>query len=178
MSEFSKSQFFSNEGNRNDVRMRVINEFANETPGQGDGEAASRYTYYVETLADGRRVYLRRPAFMHVGFDFVVKVENSNFAAPNKRARNAPSHQDIISDLEMKRSSNPAEYARLYALIEKVYACHDVADNELQLPIFSTGFSTEAIVKILKWLFIEQDIRYWSYSGREMLWSGIPEPTV
>ena len=115
---------------------------------------------------------------MHVGFDFVVKVENSNFAAPNKRARSAPSHQDIISDLEMKRSSNPAEYARLYALIEKVYACHDVADSELQLPIFSAGFSTEAIVKILKWLFIEQDIRYWSYSGREMLWSGIPEPTV
>lgn len=178
MSEYFKSQFFSNEGSRNDVRMRVINEFANETPGKGKNAAASRYTYYVETLADGRRVYLRRPAFRHVGFDFVVKVENSNFAAPNKRARNAPSHQDIISDLEMKRSSNPAKYAVLYALIEKVYTCQDVADSELKSPVFSAGFSTEAIVKILKWLFIEQDIRYWSYSGREMLWSGIPEPTV
>ena len=178
MSEYCKSQFFSNEGTRNDVRMRVVNEFANEKSGQGKDAAASRYTYYVETLADGRRVYLRRPAFMYGGFDFVVKVENSNFAAPNQRARNAPSHQDIISDLEMKRSSNPAEYARLYALIQKVYACHDVSDDELQSPIFSAGFSTEAIVKILKWLFIEQDIRYWSYSGREMLWSGIPEPTV
>lgn len=178
MSEYFKSQFFSNEGSRNDVRMRVINEFATETPGQGKDAAASRYTYYVETLADGRRVYLRRPAPKYVGFDFVVNVEDSNFAAPNKRARKAPSHQDIISDLEMKRSSNPAEYAKLYALIEKVYTCHDIADNELQLPVFSAGLSTEAIVKILKWLFIEQDIRYWSYSGREMLWSGIPEPTV
>ena len=178
MSEYSKTQFFSNEGSRNDVRMRVINEFANETPGQGRGAAASRYTYYVETLADGRRVFLRRPASIYQGFDFVVKVENSNFAAPNKRARSAPSHQDIISDLEMKRSSNPTEYARLYALIEKVYACHDVTDSELQSPVFSSGFSTEEIIKILKWLFIEQDIRYWSYSGREMLWSGIPKPTV
>lgn len=178
MSEYHKSIFFSNEGSRNDVRMRVINEFANETPGQGDGEYASRYTYFVETLADGRRIYLRRPAFMHVGFDFVVKVENSNFAGPNERSRSAPSHQDIILDLETKRTNTPADYAKLYTLIKRVYSCHDVSDNELRQPVFPTGFSTETIVKILKWLFIEQDIRYWSYSGREMLWTGIPEPTV
>lgn len=28
-------------------------------------------------------------------------------------------------------------------------------------------------IKTLKWLFIEQDIRYWNYSGRDMLWKGI-----
>ena len=177
MSEYSKTIFFSNEGSRNDVRMRIINELASEIPGQGHGESASRYTYFVEKFADGRRVYLRRPAFKHVGFDFVVHVEDANFAGPNeRRARSSPSHQDIISDLEMKRTCAPASYAMLYSLIERVYSCHDIPDNELQRPTFSTGLPTDAIVKILKWLFIEQDIRYWSYSGREMLWSGMPQP--
>jgi hypothetical protein len=32
------------------------------------------------------------------------------------------------------------------------------------------------IIKTIKWLFIEQDIRYWNYSGRDMLWSGVPKP--
>ena len=31
--------------------------------------------------------------------------------------------------------------------------------------------------KTIKWLFIEQDIRYWNYSGRNMTWSIIPPAT-
>ena len=31
------------------------------------------------------------------------------------------------------------------------------------------GFSLEVVLKVLKWLWIEQDIRYWNYSGRQML---------
>jgi hypothetical protein len=27
----------------------------------------------------------------------------------------------------------------------------------------------EMLLKILKWLFIEQDITYWNYDGRQML---------
>ena len=38
------------------------------------------------------------------------------------------------------------------------------------------GLNVELLVKVLKWLFIEQDIRCWNYSGREMLWAGLPRP--
>lgn len=38
---------------------------------------------------------------------------------------------------------------------------------------FNTGFSVELILKILKWFFIEQDIRDWNYSGRGMFFSGL-----
>lgn len=46
-----------------------------EEPGMGAGNDSSKYTYYVETLADGNRVYLTRPAFLNKGFDFVIRVE-------------------------------------------------------------------------------------------------------
>ena len=56
------THFFSNEGTRNEVRMRVVQKFSEETPGTGRGEEASGYTYYVEKLKNGDRVYLQRPA--------------------------------------------------------------------------------------------------------------------
>ena len=55
--------WFSNEGTRNDVRKRVLEVLMEEAPGTGAGELSSKYTYYVETLEDGNRVYLSRPAF-------------------------------------------------------------------------------------------------------------------
>jgi hypothetical protein len=38
---------------------------------------------------------------------------------------------------------------------------------------FQSGFSVELILKVLKWFFIEQDIRDWNYSGRGMFKSGL-----
>ena len=34
---------------------------------------------------------------------------------------------------------------------------------------FHKGLTLEMLLKILKWLFIEQDITYWNYDGRQML---------
>ena len=100
---------FSNEGTRNEVRMRVVNKLSEETPGTGNGDGASRYIYYVETLASGDRVYLQRPANLHNGFDFLVCVENANYAEPGHRARNYPKHEDLGADLQIKKAQNPTE---------------------------------------------------------------------
>ena len=158
-------------GDRNKVRMAVVNKLSKEEPGQGKGDLASRYTYYVETLSDGNRIYLRRPANLHNGFDFVVGVENINFN-PAGRKRSYPKHDDIIIDLKNKKQENAQQYKKLYSVLEKVYNCTSVTENEMHFD-FKNGYSTELIVKTLKWLFIEQDIRYWNYSGRDMLWNSI-----
>ena len=42
----------------------------------------------------------------------------------------------------------------------------------LQRP--AKGEETIRILKAIKWLFIEQDIRYWNYSGRNMTWGLVP----
>ena len=107
MSKHEITHFFSNAGTRNEIRMRVVNEFAKEEFGNGRDDMASRYIYYVETLASGSRVYLQRPANLHNGFDFLICVENANYALPGKRRRNFPTHDDINADLLKKREENP-----------------------------------------------------------------------
>lgn len=165
---------FSNEGTRNEVRMRVIQKLAKEEPGTGNGDAASKYIYYVETLKDGNKVYLQRPANLHNGFDFLVCVENANYAESGKRVRNYPKHEDFGADLEKKKNENPEMYSKLYDLLRKVFDCHDVSSEEMESLHFETGYAVDHILKAIKWLFIEQDIRYWNYSGRNMTWGLVP----
>lgn len=172
------TKFFSNEGTRNEVRLRVVKSFSKEKPGTGNGENASKYIYYVETLQNGDRIYLKRPAYKHNGFDFLICVENANYAKPGekKAIRNDPKHEDITEDLLAKKNENPEMYAKLYDLMRKVYECNDVTNEEISEIIFNTGYSVEHIIKVIKWMFIEQDIRYWNYSGREKTWKEvIPE---
>ena len=47
--------YFSNDGTRNDVRMRVFSKLADEEPGTGSGDRASKYIYFVETLNSGNK---------------------------------------------------------------------------------------------------------------------------
>lgn len=66
-------------------------------------------------------------------------------------------------------------YSRLYNLLRRVFECEDVFDEEMEAICFNTGLPVEHILKVIKWLFIAQDIRYWNYSGRNMTW-GIVSP--
>ena len=174
MAQHEIAMFFSNAGSRNEVRMRVINALASEAPGTGRGDNASKYTYFVETLSSGDRVYLQRPANLHNGFDFLVCVENANYALPGKRRRNYPKHEDLEADLQAKKEENSEMYVRLYALLKRVFECEDVSDEEMKEIHFKSGLPIDHILKAIKWLFIEQDIRYWNYSGRNMTWRIVP----
>ena len=169
------TKLFSNEGSRNEVRMRVVEVLAKEEPGTGNGDTASKYIYYVEVLKDGNRVYLQRPAHLHNGFDFLVCVENTNYSAPGERRRNYPKHDDMGADLLKKKAENPELYKQLYDLLRRVYECHDVEEVEYNDMEFLVGLPVDHILKAMKWLFIEQDIRYWNYSGRNMTWSLVPD---
>ena len=59
---------------RPDLRRIVVSKFLEEKPGLGSGDKTSRYRYYVGNLADGRRIYLKRPAYLKKGFDFRISV--------------------------------------------------------------------------------------------------------
>lgn len=165
---------FSNEGTRNEVRMRVVQKFSKELPGTGSGDLASGYIYYVEKLQDGSRVYLQRPANLHNGFDFLVCVENANYAKTGERKRNYPKHNEFEEDLAKKKEENPEMFKKLYRILRKIFECHDVSDEEINEIKFNSGLPVDHVVKATKWLFIEQDIRYWNYSGRNMTWGIVP----
>lgn len=157
--------------NRNELRKLVIKQLWEEKPGEGKGEKTAHYTYYVEKLADNRRVFITRPAIKRQGFDFIIHVENYNFG----NDRDNPKHEDIIEDLRQKSNLDPAKFDTLKKMLDKVFYCHDPDDllSENSILSFNSGFGEDLILKVCKWFFIEQDIRYWNYSGRGMLKEGI-----
>lgn len=159
---------------RRELRAKVIEEFLKEEPGTGKGDLVSKYTYLVDTLADGKRVFLTRPARLNNGFDFEIRVENMKFTGAKGRSTNRPSHPVIYQDLNEKKASSPTAYARLYELIKRVYECAEISPDDYVDLTFSCGLPVDMLLATIKWFFIEQDVTYWNYSGRAMFMSGVP----
>lgn len=154
--------------NRQQIRHDLINIFLREEPGSGKKELCSYYNYFVEKLEDNKNIILKRPGRLNKGFDFEVHVEGTNFGTKIHRSR--PTHQDIINDLTAKKAENPTEFLRTWEIIEKVYKCLPFEDTTLISLKFQHGYPIEMIIKTIKWLFIEQDMTYWNWSGRTMFY--------
>lgn len=169
----TRKQLNINGSNRAEIRRQIITEFLNEIPGKGKGELCSKYIYEVECLNDGTKILLKRPASLNKGVDFTVHVENAVFR--NRGMIDMPSHQNIFDDLTAKKSSNPKQYEKVKILIKRIYSCEHIDAEEVRYLSFKGGHSIEAILMSIKWLFIEQDVTYWNWSGRNMLYSGLKE---
>jgi len=123
--------------------------------------------YNLHKLSDGRQVFLIRPAWLNKGYDFKVCVEDWD-----ESANPAPSHQEIYSDLYWKRKYDESQ--SFQAICEAVFEIHDGEDPDEVLETYSpkmdftVGRRPEGLLKPLPWIFIEQDIRYWNYEGRDM----------
>lgn len=158
-----------NEDSRTGYRQALARVFLTEQP--GTEEEGSKYKYYVETdSVSHKRVYLVHPAPLNKGFDFTIHAEDQKFVH-NKRTDDVPSHQNIYDDLLSKKNENRTCFMELKTILDKVYQCIPVADDEYRQYQFNSGMSVEFLSKTLKWLFIEQDITYWNWSGRAMLYN-------
>jgi hypothetical protein len=136
------------------------------------------YRYNVEQCDDGSRLYLLRPTFLNKGFDFMVKLEGFRSVTRNVKGltKEMPSHADVVDDITRKVAAHPEETAALYAAVADVYDCQSPAPVLKQYPqvaALTAGLSAQKLLVILKWLFIEQDITYWAWTGRNRLMSGI-----
>lgn len=160
--------------NREDIRRNLVNIFLDEHPGTGKGNACSKYIYTVENLVCGNKIVLKRPARLNRGFDFEVHVDNIKFPS-GKGKTNRPSHKIIFEDLEKKEQEDKEKFRQLLVLIDCLYNCDIIQDHQYEQLSFKTGLRSEVVCKIIKWLFIEQDITYWNWSGRNMFYSGICE---
>ena len=155
-----------NINSRNELRKYVVLKFIEEKAGQGTGKLVSRYKYIVEIFSDGRKLYLLRPARFKMGFDFQIWMENWN----KSNTDGMPSYKDIIQDLKLKEKENQQNFNILLQAIDKIFICED--DDRIlnwlkaKNIIFSNGENIDVLLKIIKWMFIEQDIRYWNFSGR------------
>lgn len=136
------------------------------------------YRYNVETCKDGTKVYLLRPTWLNKGFDFQVNVEG--FKSKTRTARGVtsemPSHKDVIDDLQRKVRARPALKKELFTALSDIYDCfepNDVIKKHSSLRGIRAGLPIDKLLKIIKWLFIEQDLTYWLQTGRNMLMCSI-----
>ena len=172
MPTFEKDLLLPENLSRNEIRQYVINEFLDEEAGTGTGDLTTKYTYTVERLATSN-IVLKRPATLNKGMDFTVHVIGKKFR--EKFAyQDRPKHQEIIDDMIALKQSNPNEYSNLAKIIHQIYQCQPYDKLALKnLVISSTLLTAEEIALTLNWLFIEQDITYWNWSGRGMLYQAL-----
>jgi hypothetical protein len=163
--DLSTHQFANN---RDLLRKEIIGFFLNEIPGTGKGLSTSKYRYIVKRI-NASEVFLSRPAQFNNGFDFTLNVSGINFNVGG-RATTRPTHQNILDDLISKKTENLQLYNNLQVEIANIYNCQE--PTAVNFP-FTSGYSTEIILECIKWLFAEQDVTYWNYSGRDMFYNSI-----
>lgn len=161
---------------RVDIRNEVTSWFLQEIPGTGKGSLSSKSIYLVESY-NGYGIELRRPAALNKGFDFTVCVNGMMFKG-KKRHHPNPSHNNIFVALKYCQNQNESHYNNVIKpILNNLYNCANVVfgPNSLGSFIESSGVAwpIEIILMCVKWLLIEQDMTYWNWSGREMLFNGL-----
>jgi len=152
---------------RKELRDKVIELFKNELPGKGRRELSTRVVYCVESVG-GKTIYLKRPAPLNNGFDFEVHVSDKIFFG---RQKTRPSHKCIFILLTKLKQENIEVYKKVQLLIDELYNCNEKSLDSIDYEI--NNIKIALILKCIKWLFVEQDITYWSYSGRKMFYQGL-----
>lgn len=150
---------------RNATRTKVVQTWLAEEP--GTLESTQYYRYDVETLADGSIVYLSRPTRLNKGMDFVIYCEN--FVRFKNGKCKPPKHRDLFAAIEtsIKSGGSTAKQEWDKALTD-VWLCREPGEVLRETRLLHDT-AAERALKIAKWFFIEQDLTYWTESGRWML---------
>jgi hypothetical protein len=151
------------------IRREVVGWWLEEEA--GDETTKRCYRYNVERLADGSQIYLMRPARLNKGMDFVIKCERFlRFKNGNDKP---PRHLDLMAELLEIRSARADGRRELIPLVHRVWDCESPDDILRSSPSFHGDLMVERALKLARWFFIEQDLTYWTESGRWMLRSAL-----
>lgn len=151
---------------RHKIVKEVVNTFIKvEYRKKGKGIV---FRYPVENLPDGQ-LFISRPGHKK-NFDFKVEVVMGHGLGEG-------SHIEIAEDLRKKEEENPQKFNDLLNAIAEIYHCSESNVNTVLRKYrnieksFSTGAKVEVILKVVKWLFIMEDIVYWDNEGRAFLYN-------
>jgi len=149
------------------IRAEVFRHWINEKP--GTPTVRNTYRYDVEKLSDGSWIYLMRPTRLNKGADFVIYCERfTKFKNGNDKP---PSHVDLMS--EFCQLGHPApQLKELLTALRRIWDCENSNKVLDDLTLFKGNVRAERVLLLAKWFFIEQDVTYWTDSGRHMLRKG------
>lgn len=166
--------FISISGNmsRHEIVKKVVNIFiSTEFSDRGQG---IQFWYPVENLPDGKQLFIKRPGGLQKwNFDFKVNVEPDMGLGKG-------THKEIELDFQNKKTENQAKYPELLIALTQVYYCTNDIDEMLKsMPdlesSFKTGAKVNVLLKVVKWMFIMEDIVYWNFKGRTKLYEYLME---
>ncbi len=156
---------------RAEVRRQLVRRWLRELPGTVD--LKHTYLYDVEQLSDGSRIYLSRPTRLNKGMDFVIYCEN--FTKWKKGTSRPPSHRDLFAEILVICGRSHRHCRELRGALDRIWICEAPEKVLGALQLLKDDLQTERALKLAKWMFIEQDLTYWTESGRWMLRGGIEE---
>ena len=133
-------------------------------------EQGTKYRYFVEKLAEGKIIYLERPAQLNKGCDFKIFVEDQWVNKTNSNDK-PPKHERLFEILrELKNSNNSKNKEQILNCFQKLHSSNFIPKK---ITISCNTQKLELALKLARWFFIEQDVTYWNYNGRDMLFGGI-----
>lgn len=157
----------------NEIVKKVVNIFI-ETESHQRGHGI-KFRYPVENLSIGKQLFIFRPAGLNKwNFDFKVEVLEEFRLGRG-------THDEIKLDFQNKKQENLQKFNELLEALTTLYNCleNDVdrlLKNHPDLQrSFKTGAKVDILLKVVKWMFIMEDIVYWNYKGRAMLYNAIIE---
>jgi hypothetical protein len=161
---------------REDIVKKIINIFIdNENRKRGKG---IQFWYPVERISykqpPDNILYILRPGGLQKwNFDFKVNVTPDMGFAKGK-------HGDVQADFQAKKEEDPVAFDELLQALTDIYECVNDVDKVLAehpnlKSSFHQGADVEVILKVLKWMFIMEDIVYWNYEGRTKLYNFLKE---
>lgn len=157
-----------------EIVRKVINTFIdaeNQLRGKG-----VKFRYPVEDLSIGKQLFIFRPGGLRGKWNFDFKVE-----VPKELGLGRGSHDEIISDFRNKKQENPQKFNTLLNALTAICNCSENDVDQLLknypdlLVSFQTGAKVDVLLKVIKWMFIMEDIVYWNYQGRSMLYNALKE---
>ena len=162
--------------NRIDARREIVELFLCETAGTGKGENTSKYNYEVEVYQN-YKIILNRPGMLNKGFDFTVDINGIKFKNLHNNGFHVPSHKDIENALFQAKEEYPNDYYLIKEIILQLYHFQEPNYNSIAKIKYKDYSNQEhpfvIILLAIKWLFMEQDITYWNWSGRNMFKSNL-----
>lgn len=128
--------------------------------------------YEVETLEDARKIVITKPGGKNVygkpkKEDFLVFIYN-----PEDSSLWQISHNQILEDIKKKVEENEDEAQKLLILLKRTFDGEepDTFINEIRALSFQNGEKPEALIKVYKWIWGQEDINYPNGEGRFMSW--------
>lgn len=147
-----------------EIVKKVVNTFIDfEKDKKGKGVI---FKYPVEKFASGEVLYIIRPG-KKWNFDFKVDLK------PEYQLGKG-THDQIAIILRKLKQKERNEFKKIWLALTNVYDCTESnvlkVLNEIKVSLFLTP-NPEILLKVLKWLFIMEDILYWHFEGRAFLYN-------